>query len=422
MRHICLAVLIALSVTGCSAYGSESARNLPPINRVIMLCVDTFRADQVREDLTPNLYRLAHQSVYYTNCRSAAPWTLPSTTATFTGKYPSYAGAIDKYDNLPDAEITLAKVFQQNGWTTAGLSANALVSKSHGYDSGFDQFTAKGQLKAENFVNRTINMIEGLGDQNYYLYLHMFDPHTPYAAPQYQVDKWRRGSGRFTSMFNLGYTLHAKEITITEGEAEQIRGLYDAECAYADFQIGRLIRYLKENDLWDDTMFIFFSDHGEELGEHDDWFHDHTLHDTVMRVPLTVRFPETEAYTVDELSSLRQIGQIMFERLGFRYPSQFEFNGIHYIEGVKRGEEQKGIISPDMWKLFVMMESREVFFYDLNNDPAEVNNLWDPNDEHADGMLREMNDIFFNTPETGSGQAIPTEEQLEELRALGYIQ
>lgn len=416
-----LLILIPASILlSCVNRETQATRELP-VKRIIMVCLDTFRYDRLREDLAPNLIELARESQNYSFCHAGGSWTLPSIIALFTGKYPSYAGMKGKFDPLPMDEISMVEVLQENGWKTVGISANEIVCETYNFQQGFDYFALNNQADSKAIIDFALSEIESIRDEEFFLYLHMMDPHLPYTPPEPYRSQFRRGEGQYVDLFNLGYKLIDGSLSVTEGETEQIRGLYDAECAYSDAEIGRFIGWLKENELWDGTAFIFFADHGEELGEHNDWQHGHTLRETVMHVPMLIHFPGAEPGVTEELTSLRMIPGLLFDRLHIDAPPQFDYYGISYIEGVKRYEEQKGLITDDRWKIFIKMQSEEIFLYNLSDDPGELNNLWDKDDTFCTGMLRQLIEIVLAIPETGPGTSAPTEEQLDALRALGYI-
>lgn len=385
-----------------------------------MVCVDTLRLDMFNDEVMPNMTSLLENATHYTNTRAAGPWTIPSMAAAFTGKFPSYTKTLNISDNLPEEEITIPEVFKMAGWKTIGISENMLVSESRGFHQGFDDFFAEPDKRANVLVDHAIEKLQTPPDGKFFLYLHFMDPHAPFAPPKNYLEKFKRGEGRFETKFNLAYKLLSKELEVTDGEAEQIRGLYMGECAHVDAELARLIQFLIDNQLWDDTAFVFFADHGEELNEHGWWTHGHAVYDEVLKVPLIFNFPESKGEKIDELISLRGLGSILFKRLGINPPPAFNYDGTVFFEGVKTIEDHKGIVTPDNWKLFVRMESLEVELYNLNKDPLEKNNLYEKNRDRADEILKQIADIASAAPPYEGKNAL-TEQQIEELKSLGYL-
>lgn len=420
MRFIlCIACLMCV-LRGCSG-AVENPAHKAPVNRVIMICLDTFRFDRLREDLTPIIYKFAQESTLYTYCHAPSSWTLPSMAATFTGLYPTYAGMTGIWSSLPDQQVTIAEVFREAGWATYGISSNEIVSDTYGLVQGFDEFLVDKLMNAQKVIDSAIGKLSGITDEKFFFYIHIMDPHLPYSPPDPYRTQLRRGEGRFTNLCNEGYKIVNGEINITDGEVQQLIGLYEAECAFSDAELGRFFTWLKENNLWNDTAIVFFADHGEELSEHNDWFHGHTLHETVLHVPVIVKFPGVEPSVNGELTSLRMLGGILFDWLDIDAPGQFADIGVSYLEGVKRNGDQKGLITDDNRKIFFQLETGNTYMYDLNNDPGELVNLWDDNDDSAKELLARVFEIYQAAPTAGSEVPEPTEEQLETLRALGYL-
>ncbi len=408
----------------CLLIGCSSQEPLPTQpNRIIVVCLDALRYDHLTPEITPNLYQLAQESVNYSRCYTSGSWTKPSIVSIFTGKWATYAGVYERYDSLPDDEETIAEIFQNAGWDTVGISGNVVIREEKGFAQGFNTFLEPVDMQAKQMIDTALEEIDHRRDEQFFLYLHLMDTHMPLTPPQPFKDDRRRGSGRFYDRFAQIGDLVFGDLEPTEGEVEQIRGLYEAEAAYADSEIGRFVETLREWELWEDTEFVFFADHGEELGDHGDWTHGHCLYDEVLHVPFFIRYPEGVPESNDELTSLADMGGLILESTWIDLPEAFEPGRVCYSEGVKRGGEQKSWISDDGWKLVWHLENEILTLFNLVDDPGELIDLSEDETDVVDELLAELAEIVLRIPEpTGEPGEEPSGEVLDQLRALGYVQ
>ena len=288
-----LAVAITLSA-GCSAFAQDAPakpaqakpRAAPAVRRsnvakpsVILITIDTLRADHVgcygaQTVKTPTLDALAHDGVVFERAISQVPLTWPSHAVIMTGTYPFQNGVQD-FTGQPLAPQfrSVAQAFKQAGYATGAVVSAFVLDRSWGLARGFDFYD--DAFSAQTFEQKDIGLVDRRAGESvahaiawlkktprrpFFLWLHLYDPHSPYDPPE---------------PYRSEYRSH----------------LYDGEIAYADHELGNLMAWLKQNHLYDSSLIVALSDHGESLGEHGEDEHGFFLYNATVHVPLIVKPP-----------------------------------------------------------------------------------------------------------------------------------
>ncbi len=292
-----LALTLALSLLLAPVGGCE-----PPLRKgktnVVLVIVDTLRADHLGtygydKPTSANLDALAAEGLVFEHTIANCSWTRPSIASLLTGVYPRTTGVYkEKYDALSPEVVTLAERFQAAGYATYGMTANPSINSSFGFDQGFDQYAdcgvvwpwmeaEEGQEKykrgrvrlddARTITDRALEVLEQHEGGPFYLQTLYIDPHAPYRAPR---------------DFEHELNVHPR------GMVEN----YDAEIAYVDHELGRLLDHLRSE--YPNTLIIVTSDHGEGLRDHRGLrmskTHGYHLYDSVLHVPLIFHHPRIE--------------------------------------------------------------------------------------------------------------------------------
>ena len=417
ISFLAILLLFMLFTSGCLDHSQEKIY----AERVIIVCLDAFRYDHLLDELTPNLIELKSESISYSNCHSAGSWTKPSMTSIFTGKWAHAAGAIERLDMLPLEQTTLAEVFQAEGWETVGVIGNIVIQNIDQFGQGFDTYIEDFDKDANVLVDTALEQIDLRQDKPFLLYLHLMDTHMPLSPPEPYRNEWQQGQGPYNSNFGDIGPLIFGDLELTDGELAQVNGLYNGEAAFADFEIGRLIDSLKSRDLWENTTFVFFSDHGEEFGDHGDWTHGHCLYEEVTHVPLIVRNPGTRSSEITELTSLASLGRFVLDAAGIDGPDQFRDDYPCFSEGVKRNGEQKCLIDENGFKLIWRMYNDTIELYNIYRDPMELNNILDNNLDVVESLLVKINEVISENPDVETSEREPSAEESEHLRSIGYF-
>ncbi len=284
-----------------------------PSTNVVVITIDTLRADHLgcygyKQIHTPNIDALAADGVRFERAYTPVPVTLPAHTAIFTGSYPMLSGIHDFSANkLNPQQPTLASVLKEHGYNTAAVIGSAVLDSrfglNHGFDFYYDHFDFNRLLETNlDEMERPGNVVADVAldwlDKNYqkkfFLWMHLYDPHYPYRPPApYSQDYGSRP--------------------------------YDGEIAFADAQVGRLLRFLKEKGLYQSTLIVLSGDHGESLGEHGEKTHGFFIYNATLQVPLILRLPQGKlAKQISAQVSLTDIMPTVLQILKVDTPSQVQ--------------------------------------------------------------------------------------------------
>ena len=414
---------VAVSINTCMAPPRSSVTQ----PNVLIICIDTLRFDRLTPSLMPNVYALGEDEggVSFTNAYSPAPWTLPSITSFFTGRIPSESRVLFPGDYMQDKHRTLAEVFRSGGWHTVGISANETVSTSRGFSQGFTDWIAAHPYphkKATEVIDLAIENVP-VGEP-WFMYLHMMDPHLPYEAPEPEfrvvsiydepilVDDYE-GPFQVSSGTYRDIIEYRDAGLMTEADIIRIRDLYDAEVRYVDKELGNFFAILDIMGVWDNTTVLVFADHGEELHERGGWGHGGTMYEEQIHVPAVLRDVSGLEVFADGIISTTTISRLL--RSIATGETVTAYNNI-FAEGMIRAElERKTIIDSHMMKLILPVELDSPEIYDLVLDPDELHNLY-YRGQH------DFYDLLSLMPGGILGPHEPNWNELEELRALGYLQ
>lgn len=328
----------ALLLAACGSPPPEAAR--PP---VVLIVFDAFHAGHVGHlgyprETTPHLDALAADGVSFRSAFSPAPYTLAGIPTLLTGRLPDRHGLTQQSRRLSEAETTIAEMFEAAGYQTLAAVSNVNGAAAPGNAQGFERFDEMfrpGDGRSVDFTFRDgselhIPTADEFADyarvalekrdpeRPLFLYLHVLEPHSPYTPPDEYRYRWldRDYDGRLESGESLAFveTLHDDDVP---GWADVRAGLdmYDANIAWADENLGRIVQHLRDAELYDEALIVVTSDHGEAFWQHGQWGHNDQLYDEMLRVPLVVKLPgppgagrvvEGLASTVDVLPSLAE--------------------------------------------------------------------------------------------------------------------
>ncbi|HKU40511.1 MAG TPA: sulfatase [Polyangiales bacterium] len=276
---------------------------------VLLISLDTLRADRLGvygnpHELSPNLDRFASQGTTFLQAYAQYPNTYGSHAALFTGMYPGQIGMVgSKSHALPPRQATLASELAARGYVTVAFTEDAYVGSAYGFDRGFDRYHdgAASQEKLQGYgattFQRATDWLKQRPAQPFFMFLHTYDVHTPYAPSQEARDELAalRGNysgqvgNEFAGLATIAYNI--RRLQYSREDIQHIEWLYDAEVWALDKLVGQLFATLRELGVLDTTLIAIVSDHGEEFSEHGYLAHGETLHEQALRVPLMFRAP-----------------------------------------------------------------------------------------------------------------------------------
>jgi arylsulfatase A-like enzyme len=462
---------------------------------VILISLDTLRADRLgsygySRDTSPSLDGFADESFLFTNAFSPAAYTLPAHVSMFLSKYPSSHGVLPPTAIIPEREVMLAEILSEKGLATAGFHSTIYTRAMFGFDQGFDMYEhAVGnsrQASAPDVNEKAVEWLQEHGEERFFLFLHYMDAHIPnnekrpgggsfWEGEKLNVDaaanKRRRKalekilnkagieveiprrvnrkvlSELKTSLEEQGvYDRVAEEfeelmkshigVFLEETEREYVRDRYDDGVAYLDFHLGSLFTELKRLDVWDRSVIIITSDHGEMLFDHRDFrAHDFYLYNALIRVPLLLRAPGYPGgRSVENFVSTVDLVPTVLELLKVDYSGDFEGSSlVPLLEGEREGwrrpllsETSRGAaIIADPWKLILDYETETTELYDVSVDPGEETDLAKLEPEVAARLEQELRQMMAQNRAASAGSEVELLEldadMVRNLRALGYL-
>src|SRR5688572_17128558 len=396
----------------------------------LLITVDTLRADALEPygavpGSSPAIARLASEGVVFEDAQSAASWTLPSFASLFTSQPVSTHGCADFRVRLPESFETLAECLVGEGWDTAGVISQAVVGRRHGLDQGFVHFDdglvigedgAEEQISSPYVAERAVRFLRAKAaardGRPWFLWLHVFDPHTDYLAHE--------GFGE-------------------SGRSSSAPARYAGEVAFTDSHVGRVLDAVDQLGLAGSTVVVLTSDHGEEFGEHGGHGHAHTLYAELVQVPLILRAPGIESRRVPHTVRTIDVYPTLCELAGVPIPDHVA--GASFLPALrgealepraalaemKPGEGQgKSSLTLGPWKLILDPDAEDPELYHRAVDPGERSDVAALHPElvgELSARLRaEEADASARARSFGGASEVVLDvHELEELRALGYV-
>jgi len=382
---------------------------------ILLIVCDTMRVDHLRcygyfRNTTPNIDRIAKDGVIFEDFYTAGSPTGPSFTCMYTGLHTIhhrfYRFSRPNERQVDDTIFTMPEILKTCGYTTAAFD-NLINFPPHskhwvrGYDFYInpspEAFMFPPRLMAEHVNRRLIPWIKDHADEKFFLFVHYWDPHLPYNQPQKYEEIFRHKKGELSDLKVIeapGYKYvpgWGKIGEFPDGEIKW-RGrklsidLYDGEIAYMDNAIGEVIETLDDMNALDNTLIIITADHGEHLLQHRNYWGHNSLHDTVVHVPLVMRYPgklprgtriKGFGQHIDLLPTILDIIEVSAENLKFDGKSLLPLLKGKTIRDTIFMEETRmqRAVRTEKWKLIEDYVMNSLELYDIRNDPLETINL-----------------------------------------------
>jgi arylsulfatase A-like enzyme len=345
-----LPLLALLAVAGCGGCGGcgDSAPK-PPAERpnVLLLVMDTTRADRCSFEgyarpTTPRLDAFAKDAVVFKDAWAPAGWTAPSHASLFTGLRPEHHGVMDAVKIwLSDEVPTIASMFHFNGWRTGCFSNNEYISPEYGLSQGFETAVPLFRDQSRRYPwaidthQRALDWaLSAAADKKpFFLFVNDMEAHLPYTPPADAQKRFLPADATDAEVADARAVEFPKSIglllgreTIPPRKFALLSDLYDAEIASLDDAVGTLLDGLASHGLLDKTIVVVCADHGENIGEHGMLGHFQSLHRTILRVPLLVRFPGKfdGGRRVADVVRLEDVPPTLLELCGLRVPGDFD--------------------------------------------------------------------------------------------------
>ena len=408
-----LLVLACLATASCRE--EPLADEARPATPVFVISIDTLRSDRLpaygyEAGRTPAIDAFRKDSVLFRHAYANVPVTLPSHASIFTGQLPHRHSVRDNigYSLRPDTP-TLASILRARGYQTGAAISSFVLRRETGIAAGFDFFDDSTPLAA----GQTISSMQRDGDQARMAlqrwldrqddrpalgFLHLYEPHYPYAPG--------------------------------EPFSSEIPDLYDGEIAKADAIVGRFLDDLRQRDLYDSSLIVILSDHGEGLGDHGELEHGVFLYREAIQVPLLVKLPENRLAGEERTDpvALIDVTPTILSLIGVASPGPMD--GVDLFET----QPERVIFSESFYprlhygwselhsaigSRFHLIDAPSVELFDVDADPAESNNLAESQRRIVAEMRQKITPIIEAHP---FEPPLPTDpEALARLASLGYL-
>ena len=434
-------------------------------HNIVLIVVDALRADRLNSygysvETAPFLDRVKEKAIFGQRHYTVSPWTWATVNSLLTGLYPHNHGAIIQEDlkgfnrinfpNLLPFEIpAVTEILHECGMNTrliSGVVTADMASKGLFRRDPSDQVKWE-HLPMEKLNKRVQDYAFKHRSENTFIYFQPGDVHMPISLPsQYlsQEEQARSGNKPWARLFRIYDWENASEAR-RELQIKLRNEYYDAAIKYVDDQIRDLVNYYQRQGLYEKTIFIVTSDHGEEMWEHAELEkqilakyephllgreHGYSMFEEMIKVPLFIfGGPIREKQEISSLTSHVDIVPTILELLGGEHA--IEFDGVSltqnvptdrsiFAEEIGYGYEQKAIIKHN-WKLIRSPGYEFEILEDLSgHDELRVMKIDEANDDLVNGLRNEL--LEFSSQEQKKGVKTEADEKVKErLKELGYL-
>ncbi|MEZ4651783.1 MAG: sulfatase [Candidatus Eisenbacteria bacterium] len=508
-RHrFLLAAAISL-ICACLGSGCNGGTPEPPAPpNVVLITIESLRSDTVPGTrggipVSPAFESIAEEAAVFTDAHAVTSWTLASHASLFTGLYPTSHAATQPLSRLGDSYDTMAEILGDRGYQSAGFVSGPYLRAEYNLSQGFEHYdeelatalsartdesgvtpAAHRDVTSPGMLEKLTRFLTGERDPErpLFLFAYFWDPHYDYIPPspydtlfvgpecvpvdlsQYEASTLGEGDiapgqggiapGQGGNAPSQG-GIAPGQGGIAPGELAYVLSQYYGEIRWTDWHLGRLVDLLESEDLWESSLVIVTSDHGEEFFDHGNKGHKKGLYVETVQVPLAVKFPKGAGGNADWLTgvqdrlvSLVDVLPTVLEVTGTESrdplpgrsllapprtaeePIFYELDSVHYAVGdptlsQRTSEKWYGIREGDH-KLIVVPSAKRVGLYDVVADPGERQDLAPRDAATARRLMVHMTDGFQVMTNLGQlyvagGEAQLSPEAKEQLRSLGYI-
>ncbi|UWG48121.1 Arylsulfatase A or related enzyme [Halanaeroarchaeum sp. HSR-CO] len=448
--------------------------------KTILITVDALRADHLSQygyhrKTLPALDLLEGESVRFENAFANGPYTRISVPSIHTGQYLGY----EIIQNSP----TIASILGDNGVVTAGFGTQAGLNKvdvegdlifdtfiDFGQDQNKNKFEqnrpyrdkvaeqiAQSQLlkndmiyslakyihnklplsignpvptagytSAETVTENAIEWMEAHQNEEYFLWLHYMEAHRPYGVHD-ASHKYIEGTVNVEEANAIARRADIRPNSLTKDEQNMLINLYDSDIRYGSKHISKLFRYLKNEEIWDETNIIFTSDHGEGFGEHEHYFHGYQPYEELIHVPLIVKGPTSDEYdNIVKQRELVDLAPTILDYHGVDFDDK-HFDGHNLFDEKERrviaigSQMNDGSVVAGRWNKwkYIHIEGEEEL-YDLSADPQEKESIATNYPKVVQNFKMAIPKRLFN--QKAEEIQVPDDHQeRKQLKALGYL-
>jgi hypothetical protein len=368
-----------------------------------------------------------------------------------TSLYPSFHGVISKSLRLADNHTTLAELLKQNGYQTAAFTDGGQVSGAFGFNQGFDTYEDEW-IGIENIIPKVERWLDNHASEPFFLFIHCYDIHEPYNPPPPYNNIFHDFiyRGHLVPSSQILQAARKGDIPVSNEDLRHFIALYDGGIRYTDEKIGELLAYLRDTALYDQSLIIITSDHGEEFNEHGSFLHWQLYYDSNLHVPLIMRIPsyQKKEIRVNQLVRSIDILPTITDLTGVTCPPSvqgksllpllkkknnfFNFLGLNIFQKSKNhspmaiAENDIGkdhlwtVITSDGYQLIDYPNLQQLF--NLKSDPLAKTDILNNSRNIAEKLIIHYNH-FYSTKIQHTPSGIDLDNRTrQQLAALGYIE
>ncbi|HKU40959.1 MAG TPA: sulfatase, partial [Polyangiales bacterium] len=378
-----------------------SAYERKPIKNVVIMLIDTLRADKLKpynpqtRVRTPGLLRFLEDAVTMRDSRTQECWTKPSIATLLSSLFPWQHNAYSDDSKVPESVELLPEYFNKRGYRTAAFIANGYVSDKFGFKQGWDDYRnyirENRRSIAQEVAGDVLAWLDGRPQNKpFFLYVHTIDPHVPYRPPKsflsmYDPDPYS-GPVDFSRTNELLEQIKIGKLPLNDRDKVRLQALYDGEISYHDVHFAAILDGLDKRGLRDDTMVVVTADHGEEFWDHGSVGHGHSVYDELLHIPMMVRIPgltEGNAVLRGDVG-LVDVAPTILDAMGLPIPEAM--SGRSFLPELRgdgpaapratASQFMTGVrsLATGRWKL-LQNGLANAQLYDLERDPHETQNL-----------------------------------------------
>lgn len=373
--------------------------DVEPPKYVIFWMIDTLRADYLSlhfdsDVRTPELERLAENGASFRVAYVQGNESKTSHASLFSGMYPSKHGVVGRGSLKRHLEL-LPEAMSKAGYRTGAHVSNGYVSQPWGFVQGWDHYVNNlrdgWRIDGHSMAEHGANWAKKNKEEPFFLYLGTIDPHVTYRRHKELIDRYdpEPYNGRYNAYLSgeeLG-KIKGGSVKVSERDKKRIVALYKNEIEFNDQALGKLRTSLEEAGMWEDTMVVVTSDHGEEFWEHGSVGHGHNIHQELVHVPILLYYPPLipEGTVVDAGIDVLDLYPTIVDAVGGEVPEEVQGKSVipltHNVHG---GYPEPTIATQYRIHYAMQMQDYKLYLkrgeyelYERKSDPLEMKNVSD---------------------------------------------
>jgi len=433
-------------------------QNMPPIWNVLLIGVDILRPDHLGcygypISTSPNIDRLASESIVFDWAFANSAWTSPSFLTAFTG-LPAEAHGGYHYPvpmHIPEGIETLAAQLHKAGFLTAAFTEGGYAKPDFGLEMGFDIFPTNPGDDISNISNllypkrlkqnvkQTLDFFQEYKNSRWAMWFHTYECHQP-LKPSKQLLKKIKDEWKNKALM--------RRLDSSHGRFPNFIQKYDASIFSLDEAVGKILATLKKLGLYDKTLIIFFSDHGIGLGNHNQQYHGRVLYVEAIHIPMIWRVPGQNPTRFKDPVSLSGLNESVLKTMGLQasnvkstfslpfYPFDIQRRGEDSFEksillrGLSISNEELSTKGAICWPFHLILgPNGQTEFFNLDNDPKELSNIADSEidnlnkcESKLEAMLKEADHLSVELSTASKSRPVRMDEtSYKKLKSLGYL-